>query len=350
MKKTILHIYKVMFLLFVLMFVVSCSSSNDTNYTVEPSETGAASPDFGFDGEMEEAAQSWDIDKDEAVGVEDTDGGSDSASGQNNVIYNSDDKIIRKINLSLETKAFDELISSIETQVNELGGYIETSRLTGRHYNSDNLRYGTIIARIPKENVDGFVNNLGNISNIIEKMENVDNVTLNYVDLESRTEALEIEQERLLALLERAEDIEVIISLESRLTSVRYELQSLKTEIRTIDNLVDFSTISMDIQEVELMSVGIDSSESIVDRIERGTQETFRNIKRGFADFIVWLVVNLAYIIMWIIIILLIVLTIKRILNKRKLKHDLKHMGYDKVNEDISEEQDISQEQDNNEQ
>lgn len=332
MRKIRLKIHKVMILLVVFLLLVGCSankgSGNDS--AVGEGEYIQTSDEPGYGN--------WDYDEEAGQAeAEDTkvpeDNGNDSTGQQDKVIFDSNDKIIRKIFLSLETKEFDNLIKSVETQISELGGYIQTSRLTGRHYDRDNLRYGTIIVRVPKESVDGFVNNIGNISNITQKEENVENVTLQYVDIEARTEALEIEQERLLDLLERAQDIEVIISLEARLTSVRYELQSLKTQIRTIDNQVDFSTITMEIQEVEIMGVGIDTEESIGDRIARGTKETFSNIKEEFADFVVWFVVNLPYILFWIVVVFVIIFVIKRNVNKSNFKRNLKNLDYNNDND-----------------
>ncbi len=331
MKKLYFRVYKVMLLVFVSLLLVGCASKDMSKHdsgSVDPARPAETAVwDDGFKGDVDEDLGGY---TDGEAKVEETQAssGGETSNTKGNVLYDSNDKIIRKINLSLETQAFDELVNSIETQIGELGGYIESSRITGRHYNSDNLRYGTIVARVPKETVNGFVNNLGNIANITEKAENVENVTLQYVDIESRIQALEIEQERLLTLLERAQDIEVIISLESRLTNVRYELQSLNTQIRTIDNLVDFSTVTMEIQEVRLMSVGIDTEESIGDRIARETRESFYRFKENFADFVVWFVVSLPYIIFWVIIIVIAVFLLKRFRNKLRLNKRLKYMDY----------------------
>lgn len=308
MKKTSSRLYKGTLLLLVMFLLVGCGAKDSGG-------TDSSSPEYAQMDVDTAGEGNWDYDysyEDGELSEDSIEETESPVSEKDDILYESKDKIIRKINLSLETKNFDDLVKSIETQVRELDGYIETSRLTGRHYESDNLRYGTIIARIPKESVDGFVSNLGGIANIISKEENVENVTLQYVDLESRTEALEIEQERLLKLLERAEDIDDIISLEARLTSVRYELQSLKTQTRTIDNQVDFSTILVDIQEVRLMSSGIDSEDSILDRISRGTKKTFTDIKDDLADLLVWFIVNLPYIIIWLLVIFIIVLLIRK--------------------------------------
>ena len=93
-------------------------------------------------------------------------------------------------------------------------------------------------ARIPAKRLDEFVQRVGEQSNITNKEERVEDVTLQYVDLESRKKALATEQDRLLELLEKAESVEDIISIEARLSDVRYELESMESQLRTLNNQI----------------------------------------------------------------------------------------------------------------
>lgn len=323
MKKRSLRVYTVIVLLLSL-FMVGCASksydmeSSEGSHDLSVSDSESAS-DTGYDGGAE-------------VSKEDEESFLDTESGNSNLI-NSQDKIIRRIELSLETKDFDKFITSINKQVNELGGYIEKSQLTGRHYDSDNLRYGTIVARVPKESVDGFIHNIGDIGNIVEKEENVENITLQYLDVESHIKALEIEQDRLLALLEKAEKLEDIVTLEARLTTVRYELQRYESQIRTFDNQVDYSTVTMYIQEVRLMSSSIEKEKTIGSRIQTGLGKTLYNIKEGISNFIVFFVINIPYILIWAIIIILLIFVIRRILKKSKRKREDLNINYKIIKE-----------------
>ena len=69
---------------------------------------------------------------------------------------------------------------------------------------------------------------MNEISNFVSRQESIDDVTLQYVDLESHKKMLEEEQKRLLELMEKAETMEDIITIESRLTEVRYQLESME--------------------------------------------------------------------------------------------------------------------------
>ncbi len=233
------------------------------------------------------------------------------------------DKIITKVNLEVETQEFDDLIGIIKDEIVRLGGYDERTEISGkRYYSRTNSRNGHIVARIPKDKLKDFVELVKESGNVINETSSSDNVTLQYVDTQSRKTSLEIEQERLWAILEKTEKLEDIVTLESRLSSIRYELQMYETELRTIDNKVDYSTVTISVNEVERMTPTEDK-ETVLTRIKNGFTESVFNITEGLKNFFVWLVVNLPYLIIWAII-----LTIVGIMSKRIYK---KHINKKKV-------------------
>ena len=178
-------------------------------------------------------------------------GGVTSTSGIENVNTVSQ-KLIKTVSMSMETKEFDALLEDIRRQVEEMGGYIEDSDISGSsYYSTRGNRNAWLTLRIPAGKLEGFVTVVEELGNVVSKRESVEDITLRYVDVESHKKALETEQERLLELLERAENMEDIITIESRLSQVRYELQSYESALRTYDNQVNYSTVSLDISEVE---------------------------------------------------------------------------------------------------
>ena len=55
----------------------------------------------------------------------------------------------------------------------------------------------------------------------------------------------------ILELLEKAGTVEDIITIEGRLSEVRYQLEAYASQLRTFDNQVDYSTVHINISEVE---------------------------------------------------------------------------------------------------
>ena len=69
-----------------------------------------------------------------------------------------------------------------------------------------------------------------------------------------RLETYAIEEERLLSMLEKATTVEEMIQLESRLSDIRYQIESLESRLRNWQNQVDYSTITIYLREVEELS------------------------------------------------------------------------------------------------
>lgn len=219
----------------------------------------------------------------------------------------TDRKLIKTVNITAETEQFDSLLANVERQVTALGGYIEEMSRYNRNnsYYSDSgvahLRYASMTVRIPRENLDALLSEVDEQSNIVSRSESVSDVTLQYVDLESHKKALLTEQSRLLELMEQAVTVEDIITIESRLSEVRYQIESMESQLRTYDNKIDYSTVYLSIDEVERYTPGDDISTG--ERIKEGFLESLRGVGNGFKNFGIWFVIHLPYLVVWAILI-----------------------------------------------
>ncbi len=109
--------------------------------------------------------------------------------------------------MDVETREYDKLLSAVENKVTELGGYIESldAYNGSTYYSYRSTRNANLTIRIPKDRLEEFQNTVSELGNVTSRSENVQDVTLTYVDLQSHRDALRTEQERLLQLLEQAE-------------------------------------------------------------------------------------------------------------------------------------------------
>ena len=318
-----------LFTVIVLGFTACGSSSMDKGSSAF---TNGASPQAAA-GEMEYMTDDVDYGYDthaEAYSVK-QDGSSavNTAQSSDNAEYAAfyeDRKLIRTVNLDMETKEFDSLLASIEQQVNSLGGYIESlNTYNGSRYTTNEaVRYSNMTVRIPKNQLNGFVNAVSEAANVISRSENVQDVTLAYVDMEGKRNSLKTEQERLLVMLEQADNLEDMLTLEDRLSTVRYQLESMESQLRTYDNKVDFATVYMSINEVkELTPIEVEE-ETVGERIVNGFMDSLGNVGEGFVNIFVFVAVNSPYLVIMaavVIIAIVIVRLIDRSSKKRQEKN-----------------------------
>lgn len=236
----------------------------------------------------------------------------------------SDRKLIKTVDLDVETQEFEALLSSVEQKVSELQGYIENMEsYNGSNYSSSKgHRYANLTLRIPKENLSRFVNNIAENSNVVRRTESVQDVTLNYVDLASHKKVLQAEHDKLVELIERADTTEDIIVLQQRASEVRYQIESMESQLRTYDNKVDYSTVYLYIDEVEIFTPVVE--ETVWERISGGFAESLNDVYDGLVDFVVWLIVSIPYLIIWAVVIGVIVLIIKGMIRHSKKKKEKK--------------------------
>lgn len=239
--------------------------------------------------------------------------GNYGGASESNVL--SERKMIRTFDLTVETLEFEDFIGTLRSTVSSFGGYIENSNVEGNSYNYSSNRYASFTCRIPSNKLDEFVNSVDGLGNVTYRNENQQDVTLSYVDTEAHIASLQTEYDRLLELLAEAENLDSIIVLEERLSEVRYQLESYKSQLRTYDNLVDYSTVNVYVNEVKRVT-NVSETETVWQRIAKEFDDNLYDVWRGLEDFFVWVIANIPYFAVLAVIIIIIVVIINLLLRK----------------------------------
>lgn len=289
-------------LLLVLLMLLSLTACGSNAAPMEKNEAlyapGAAADSYY--GEMEMPMETM------GAGLNKTETGSTTQLPANR-------KLIRTIHIDAETEDLTALQEDLAQRINQLGGYVEARELyNGSNYAGYIRRNLSMTVRIPAEKADEFVANVSEKSNIVSSNESMDDVTLQYVDTESHVKALETEQERLLALLEKADDLKDILTLEEHLTSVRYQLERYASQLRTLDNQVTYATIHLYVTEVKEYTPVVKEEPTAWERISQGFVKSLKNIGEDLTEFFIWVVVNSPYLLIWGVVITVVILVIRK--------------------------------------
>ena len=238
-------------------------------------------------------------------------------------------KLIRNVSMNLETREFDALTKSISDAVTFFGGYIEQADVSGNslYWSGErSSRCSNLTARIPENKLDAFLTEVSGQGNVTYKNESVQDVTLQYTDITSRKKTLQMEQDRLWELLEKAESIDAVIALEARLSEVRYQLESIESQLRTLDNQIVYSTVYLSIQEVQVLTST--DPDTIPVRIQKGLSRSFNTLKISSVDFLVWFISSLPILAVFAVLVFIAVIILKKPLKRRKTR---KQKGMDKT-------------------
>lgn len=294
-----------------LLAVTGCGSggSRSSGGTFSNSQAAEAAMDTAMPAAMAE----------EEYGIAELDAGAGGTIASENGIdpvAQNGRKLIKTVRLEMQTKEFDTLIDGLAKKVQEMDGYIESSSMWGNSYYYNRTRSSEYTVRVPSDRLDEFIEVVGGLGNVTYKNESVEDVTLQYVDVESHKKALETEQDRLLELLEKAENLEELLAIESRLSEVRYELENYGSQMRLLDNRIDYSTVYLTVTEVERITETGKKTffEEIADRFG----DSLYTVGNGLREFVIALVGSSPILAVWVLFIAVIVLLIRRVIYKKK--------------------------------
>ena len=247
--------------------------------------------------------------------------GSGAVTSENAIeeVQETDRKLIRNVNLSLQTKEFDTVLENMSQKVKDLGGYIQDSSVWGSSSDYSSSRSASYTLRIPSDKLDEFIDVVETLGNVTYKNESVDGVTLRYVDVDSHKKALETEQERLLALLEKAENVEDIITIENRLSDVRYELENYESQIRLLDNQIDYSTVYVDISEVS--RVTDTGKQGFFEEVASRFSDSVYVVLMGLRGFAIGILGSLPILVVWGVILAVVVILLRKFVFKKSKKN-----------------------------
>ena len=247
-----------------------------------------------------------------------------SAPKENAPLNDSARKLIKTYSIYAETENFDDFVAATEARINSLQGYIQNmDSFNGSNYNGKKgSRYCNLTVRVPAKRLDEFVNFVGESANVTNKNLNVEDVTLQYVDTESRKKTYEIQRDRLNALLEKADNTTEITEILNSLAEVEYKLESQASQLRTYDNLVDYATVYLNISEVTKYTPP--EPEKYWDRVKRSFSNGVENFVEGVQDFFVGFVGALPGLVAFAVFAVIVILIIRAIVKSGNKKREAK--------------------------
>ena len=216
---------------------------------------------------------------------------SKSSGAESANVLDNNRKIIETYDYSVETKTFDEFIAAMESKIKELGGYIESCDTYTSAYNEYSSTDYTV--RIPTDKKDDFASFVTENSTVLRNSVSTQDVTLQYVDVESRLKALRLEQESLEELLEKSSSVSDIIEVRDRLSEVIYEIESYESQLRSMDTDIEYTTFSISVSEVEHVTTAAEAS--IWQRIGDNLKTNFSIVGKIFKGLFIILISGLPF-------------------------------------------------------
>ena len=235
------------------------------------------------------------------------------------------DKIIYSADATVETTNFDETLVKVDELIEKYGGWVESSSVSGSDYynisrGKAGRRNANYTLRIPSESFDEVMSGLSSLGNVPYTHVYTENVTAQYYDTQARLDSYKTQEQSLLRLMEKAESVEDIITIESKLAEVRYSIESLQSTLNNWDRRVSYSTVNLTVEEVAEYTPEAIVKPSFGQKFVKAVKDGFKTAGEVISGFVLWLVEALPTLVIAAAVIFVLFLLIRSAVRKRKAK------------------------------
>jgi hypothetical protein len=182
-------------------------------------------------------------------------------------------KIVKTGNLRFETKDLEDTYNQVVKNTKAFGGTIQNDN-SGK--DSETI-YRNLIIRIPSQNFDAFIQNISKgVSYFDNKQISAEDVTAQYIDIDTRLKAKKALENRYLELLKKANKVSEMLEIEAQLSAIREEIEAKQGQLNYLKNQISLSTITIEFYKPIAQESGA--------TVSYGTK-IWNAIKSGFNSF-----------------------------------------------------------------
>ena len=214
--------------------------------------------------------------------------------------YATSHMIIKNGDVKLLVEDTDIAIDRATQVIGDMGGYIISSRVWYQpHYDGENYKYATITIGVPVDQFERTLSRLRGLAvKVLDETASGEDVTNQFVDLQSQVTNLEATRDRIKSFLDEAQTTDEALRINAELTNVEAQIEQIKGQMNYLEDRSAYSTITVNLEPVlpELIATPTPTPTPNVWK----PSETFENAKKavtyayqGIIDFLIWVFVVL---------------------------------------------------------
>lgn len=247
-------------------------------------------------------------------------------------------KLIRSVSIKVEIPTSDRLNEAVNnlTELTEsYDGWVAYNNVDfGSRYAG-----GTLEVRVPKDRVDEFIATVEESElKVLNKSDNVKDVTMEYVDTTSRLKVKETQRDKYMEYLNQATNVTELLEIEDRLADVISDIEAYQQKINSMDSLIEYTEI-----EIGISCETSVNRESFWERFKAALRDIRESVSETFLGGLEWFLNALITLIYVIPIIIIVIRTVVLALKGGLVHKDKKDKSFkDKVKDLIDKVKNVS--------
>ena len=177
-------------------------------------------------------------------------------------------KIISVASVSLEVEAVQEAVVSVRSIAESLGGFVDQLSSSG----GGESQQATIAIRVPQVQFLNAIESIEALGQVVSSSVSSEDVSEQFIDLEARLKSSLRQEQSLLSLLEKAETLNDLLTLERELSRVRSDIERIQGQLSFLERRVELATITVSLTTPKEEQVGEPPSATLTVEVSDANQ------------------------------------------------------------------------------
>lgn len=159
-----------------------------------------------------------------------------------------DRMVIRTAQLAIEVTDVEPALAQVRQIAQQGGGFVSGSTTRVEKVNDTERTIADLTIQVRSETADATVSALRGLGKVTSESSGSQDVTEEYVDLDSNLRNLQASEAAILKLLDKATRIEDVLALQRELTSIRGQIERIQGRKRFLERRTDMATIAVSLR------------------------------------------------------------------------------------------------------
>ncbi|MEB3215532.1 MAG: DUF4349 domain-containing protein [Nostocales cyanobacterium 94392] len=204
-------------------------------------------------------------------------------------------QLIKKAAMTVIVDSLEKSVDTVDQIIDQQKGYLLSLEETQLDSSYSSRPSATIQMRVPQNVLETTLNQLAELGTVQSRNISAEDVGEQIVDFEARLTNLRRTESNLLKIMDKSGSVKDILSVAQELSNVREQIERISAQLKSLQNQVAFSTITLNLQAAV-------SSTSNQPGLPSQIQDAWNNSTRSFGEFTVglmklaiWLLVYTPY-------------------------------------------------------
>jgi hypothetical protein len=201
--------------------------------------------------------------------------------------------IVKNADVRLTVKDTDVAIDRTTQIVGDAGGYIVSSRVWYQDYFGNNLKYAAITIGVPVDEFEKVLSHLRGLAiKVVDETAAGDDVTQQYVDLQSQLTNLESTRARIQEFLKDAKTVDEALRINQELSTIEGQIEQIKGQMNYLHDRSAYSTITLNLEPEVPVLTPVPTATPVPwnpGQTFGKAKDTVTILYQGIGDFLIWL-------------------------------------------------------------